>query len=261
MSEKRYPLLDVIRGLTMISMILYHAMWDLVYMRGLSSPWYAGRPGYLWQQSICWTFIFLSGFCIIFSKRLLKRGLTVFGGGLLVTLVTIVFLYEDRVVFGVLTLIGSCMLLMIPLRKVFEAGRPGKILPAGFLISLLIFILTKDINSHRIGLSMLHRICPLIPDLFLAVPNSLYRNLATAYIGFPPASFYSTDYFSLMPWFFLYLCGYFTGSAARLKGWLENSVFQIDIPPLSWIGRHSLIIYLLHQVVLYLILIVIPGLM
>ena len=113
----RLALLDTLRGLTLISMILYHACWDAVFMLGEDWPWYGSRAGYIWQQSICWTFILLSGFCVPLSKRLLRRGLVVFGAGALVMLVTNIVLPEDRVIFGVLTLIGSCMLLMVPLRK------------------------------------------------------------------------------------------------------------------------------------------------
>ena len=47
----RYALLDELRGLALISMIGYHAMWDLVYMFGLYAPWYGGTPGFLWQQA------------------------------------------------------------------------------------------------------------------------------------------------------------------------------------------------------------------
>ena len=82
----RLALLDSLRGLTLISMILFHACWDAVYMLGADWPWYGSRAGYIWQQSICWTFILLSGFCIPFSHRLLRRGLEVFGAGALVML-------------------------------------------------------------------------------------------------------------------------------------------------------------------------------
>ena len=250
----RLPFLDVIRGITLISMILYHGMWDLVYLKGVSVPWYSGLPGYLWQQSICWTFIFLSGFCTVFAKRLLRRGLTVSGAGLLVTLVTLAVLYEDRVVFGVLTLIGSCMLLMIPVRKVMSRCRfPGSVML--LLCSFLLFILTKDINAGKVGISMLHRIWSGFPDLSVSLPESLYRSLATAYIGFPPPSFFSTDYFSLLPWFFLYLSGYFTGMIAQACGWLKADLFMLDLKPLSRIGRHSLFLYMLHQPVLYLVIV------
>ena len=67
--KKRLHFLDALRGVTLISMIAYHGMWNLVYLFGVQAPWYRGTPGYLWQQSICWTFILLSGFCWSFSLR------------------------------------------------------------------------------------------------------------------------------------------------------------------------------------------------
>ena len=84
----RLALLDSLRGLTLISMILFHACWDAVYLLGANWPWYGSRAAYIWQQSICWTFIMLSGFCIPFSSKLLRRGLEVFGAGALVMAVT-----------------------------------------------------------------------------------------------------------------------------------------------------------------------------
>lgn len=63
-TSTRYALLDELRGLDLISMMLYHGTWDAVYLFGVAVPWYAGTPGRLWQQSICWGFILLSGFCL-----------------------------------------------------------------------------------------------------------------------------------------------------------------------------------------------------
>ena len=42
------------------------------------------------------------------------------GGGFIVTIVTLLFSYDSRVIFGVLNLIGACALLLIPLKKYFE---------------------------------------------------------------------------------------------------------------------------------------------
>lgn len=255
----RLALLDTLRGLTLVSMILYHACWDAVYILGADWPWYESRASYIWQQSICWTFILLSGFCVPFSRRLLRRGLEVFGAGALVMLVTNIVLPEDRVIFGVLTLIGSCMLLMVPLRQYMDRGgsraEDGKVNSAsiaGLIIFAVLFVLFKDVNSGVIGTGMLHRILPVIPKRTLALPAAWYRNLVTAYVGFPPAGFFSTDYFSLLPWCFLYLCGYELHLVFRSRGLLESPFFKKEIKPLSFMGRNSLLIYLLHQPVLYL---------
>ena len=103
----RYARLDELRGLDLLSMIAYHGCWDAVFLFGLRAEWYTGWPGHLWQQSICWVFILLSGFCVPLGRHPLRRGARVFAAGALVTAVTLVFMPEDRVIFGVLTLLGS----------------------------------------------------------------------------------------------------------------------------------------------------------
>ena len=271
----RLALLDSLRGLTLISMILFHACWDAVYLLGANWPWYGSRAAYIWQQSICWTFIMLSGFCIPFSSKLLRRGLEVFGAGALVMAVTCILLPEDRVVFGVLTLIGSCMLLMVPLRKVLDRDFRGETSAESstvrkasgvnrdailFIVFVILFILFKDVNYGEIGTGMLHRIIPAIPKLTIRIPEALYANLATAYLGFPPADFYSTDYFSLLPWAFLYLCGYELHWILKAAGVLDAPILKKEIRPLAFMGRNSLVIYLLHQPVLYLFVLLISAL-
>ena len=50
--RQRLALLDSVRGLTLISMILYHAVWDAVYLLGADWGWYRGEMAFIWQQSI-----------------------------------------------------------------------------------------------------------------------------------------------------------------------------------------------------------------
>ena len=238
--KKRYELFDSLRGLVLISMILYHGTWDLVYMFGKEWSWYHGTGAYLWQQSICWSFILLSGFCWSMGKQPLKRGLMVFGGGLIITFVTLLFMPENRVVFGVLTLIGSCMLLMIPLHNGFKSLMPV----IGLIGSVVLFLITRNVNDGYLGFEGLN---------IVKLPESLYRGLVMTYLGFPHKGFYSTDYFSLIPWLFLFCAGYFLYHLLQNKKYvfLWKKVFTKGIKPLSFMGRHSLIIYLLHQPVIY----------
>ena len=65
--KTRSARLDAIRGWALVSMIAYHASWDLVYLFGLDWPWYHSFGAHVWQQSICWTFLLLSGFCWSFE--------------------------------------------------------------------------------------------------------------------------------------------------------------------------------------------------
>lgn len=123
-TSTRCALLDELRGLDLISMMLYHGMWDLVYLFGVRAPWYGSWQGELWQQSICWVFILLSGFCLPLGRHPVKRGAVVFGCGALVTAVTLIFMPADAVWFGVLTLLGSAMIITGLLEKWLEKVPP-----------------------------------------------------------------------------------------------------------------------------------------
>lgn len=194
--RRRIASLDALRGLTLVSMIAYHACWDLVYLFHADWDWYRGTGAYIWQQSICWTFILLSGFCFSLGRRPLRRGRRCSAAGWVVTLVTVLFMPEEQIWFGVLTLIGSCMLLMVPLEKLLRHVPVG----VGLAASAALFTLLRNVNQGTLGFE----------DWTLGtVPEGLYRNLLTAYIGFPPPDFFSTDYFSLLPWLFLFLAGHF----------------------------------------------------
>lgn len=186
----RYALLDELRGLDLVSMMLYHACWDMMFLFGIWMDWYIGWPGRLWQQSICWVFILLSGFCVPLGHRTLKRGAQVFAAGALVTVVTLVFMPEDRVVFGVLTFLGSAMLLTGVLEPLLKKIPPA----AGLAVSAVLFALTYHLDERWLGFG----------GLRLALPDAWYANYFTAFFGFLPFDFYSTDYFALLPWLFLF---------------------------------------------------------
>lgn len=237
MMKKRYDILDSLRGLTLISMILYHAMWDIVYIYGVDAPWYESQGAYIWQQSICWTFILLSGFCWSMGRRHLKRGLVVFGLSVLISVVTLVVMPESRILFGVLSLIGTAMIVMIPLDKLLRKVNPF----VGMIVAFLLFAVTRNVPSGALGFENWH---------IMALPEELYRNLFTAYLGFPSNSFFSTDYFSVIPWIFLYITGYFLYHIFERKEWLKIFTKK-GATPLSFLGRHSLIIYVLHQLIIY----------
>lgn len=233
----RYSILDCIRGFTVISMVFYHIIWDAVYLFGADMSWYRSAGGYIWQQITCCTFILLSGFCWSLGKKKLKRGLTVFGAGIIITLITLIFMPEQKILFGVLTLLGSCMLILIPLEKLLLKTNST----VGFSISLLLFLLLKNIDAGYLGIGSL--------KLFY-LPKEIYKNIFTAYLGFPAPSFFSADYFPIIPWLFLFITGYFLFRIIKEKGMLFY-LSKNRIPPLAFIGRHSLVIYILHQPLIY----------
>ena len=229
--------LDTIRGITLLSMMLYHTCWDLVFLFGKKIPGYSGLGGYVWQQSICWTFILLAGFCWSLGSHHLKRGLIVFGSGILITFVTLLVMPESRVIFGVLTLIGSCMLLLIPMEKLLLKLRTE----IGLVGSFLLFLLFRNVNTGYLGFENWN---------ILKLPDGFYENLFTTYLGFPQKGFFSADYFSLLPWFFLFLTGFYLYQLVQ-KNHMMEKLFSWRVPGFDVIGRHSLLIYLLHQPVVF----------
>jgi len=224
----RYALLDELRGLDLISMMLFHVCWDLVFLFDMNMGWYAGTPGRLWQQAICWVFILLSGFCAPFGRHMLRRGVTVFAAGALVTAVTLVFMPGGRVIFGVLTFLGTAMLLTGVLEPLLK-----KVMPAvGLAVSAVLFAVCYPVGLGWVGLG----------GWKLMLPQSLYANYFTAFFGFYPDWFYSTDYFGLLPWLFLFWAGYYLHKAVGRRR--MEPLRRPVCPALGWMGRHSLLLYL-----------------
>lgn len=243
----RYSLLDNLRGLTLISMIMYHTVWDMVYIFENDWDWFKGNQAYIWQQSICWCFILLSGFCWSFGRKKWKRGLTVFGAGALISLVTIIVMPENRVVFGVLTLLGSSMLLMIPLEKVLRKVNPY----IGLVCTFFLFLYVKDISYGHLGWKEFG---------YIRLPQEWYCNLFSAYWGLPAGEFFSSDYFGIFPWLFLFVTGYFVFRIFERNRWMD--VLKVGgIKPLEVLGKNSLLVYMVHQPLVYGVLTVVYRVM
>ena len=231
MSRARRPGLDTIRGLTLLSMMAYHACWDLVYLFHCDWAWYRSFGAYLWQQSICWTFILLSGSCVSLGRHPLRRGLITLAAGAVVSLGAQVGGTTIR--WGVLTLLGAAAVLTVPLRPLLEKTPPR----LGLAASFSLFLLTRDVNRGFLGFE---------GGEVLALPASWYRDGWTALLGFPGPDFTSSDYFSLIPWLFLFWTGFFL---SRLRP--EGERRELRLPVVTALGRRSLLVYLLHQPVIY----------
>ncbi|NYZ80028.1 DUF1624 domain-containing protein, partial [Candidatus Micrarchaeota archaeon] len=178
-------------------------------------------------------FLLLSGVSLVLSRsrsekrgasflKYLKRGLLIFSLGMLITFVTWLFIGSDFVLFGVLHLIGLSVILSYPLVKNKNAS-----LVAGFLLILAGVVL----QGMRFGFSWL------------------------VWLGLKPVGYHSVDYFPLLPWLGVVLVGVFLGNVllknygrtfASVAG--QNRAARF----LSFFGRHSLVIYLLHQPVIIL---------
>ena len=232
--KPRVALLDILRGIALVNMIAFHTLFDLVYIFGMDVPWYSQWQGYIWQQAICWTFILVSGAAMQYGRSAVRRGILVFGCGLLLSLVTALVMPDQLVVFGILHFLGLGMILAGLLRPVLDKIPPL----AGAAGCFLLFVVLRGVPAGFIG----------VLDLPLAyLPSSWYGSAFLFPLGLPRYDFYSSDYFPLIPWFFLFLTGFF------VWGCLKDRV-KTALPGknhLGWMGRHSLTIYLLHQPVAY----------
>lgn len=240
--------LDALRGLALLNMLAYHAMYDWVYIFGQPSGWYSiwSLGCHIWQQYICQSFILLSGFSFWRARRPLKNGLVVAGCALLLSVVTIVFMPSEAIWFGVLHL-NACAVLLSALLKPLLEKLPAALGLAG---CAALFLLTNQIPAGYLGFERWR---------LAALPASLYRgNLFV--LGLPDLSkFASADYFPLVPWLFLFWCGLFLGRL--LEGRLRAAPAPAALRPLCLLGAHTLPVYMAHQPILYGVLWLVTALM
>lgn len=229
--------LDELRGGAILLVVAHHTAWDLQTLFGLPLPLLQYPLVQLLRAAGAGLFVFLAGMMCNASRSNLRRGLKTLACGLLVTLATRLALPAQTVRFGVLHLLGVCMLLY--------AGAAGALrrVPAGLgaALALGLFAFTWGLPRGYLGWPRL--------GLGLAVPAGCYGLPLGFVVGLPGAGFASSDYFPLLPWGWLFLAGSFAGRpvfATASPAWL----FRSRLPALAWIGRHSLWVYLLHQPVL-----------
>ena len=218
---RRFDILDAWRTLAIVLMAAYHFLYDLYIFGIISADQLFSTPLNILERFICCSFILLAGASARFSRNSLRRGLIVLAAGLAVEIGAAVAGQTIR--WGVLMLLGASMVLWHLLGKYLQK-LPGAALGWG---SLALFFLSRAWTASA-----------------AVAAGWLYP------LGFTAPGFYSADYFPLLPWFFLFLLG------TVLGGWcLENRDSPLLTKPLpkalTWPGRHSLILYVLHQPVLY----------
>jgi uncharacterized membrane protein len=231
----RFWEIDSLRGAAIILMVISNLVTDIAFF-GIYSP----ESGFwtVLARVVVSMFILLSGISLTLSysrikgkrpwgihKKYLLRGARIFSLGMLITIVTWVFIPRDFVLFGILHLIGISIIL-----GYFLVGKKNLCLALG-----LSFIL--------IGV--------WLEGMAFDFPWLLW-------LGFIPAGYASVDYVPLLPWFGMFLVGMFTGSSLYPEGkrgfrvpdfsdtWFARS--------LAFLGRNSLKIYIIHQPVLILLL-------
>lgn len=224
--KKRIDIIDALRGCAVIYMVYHHLVYDLVVFSGAPSRLVDNAVIDILQPLFASVFIVLCGVSSNFSKSNLRRGAITLGVAMCITLVTTIM--DMPIVFGVLHLLSVCMLLYGFAHKLFEKIN-------GILL-LIICIALAVISSYCV--------------------NNIDIQSDNLWILGWQGDFVSYDYFPLFPWVFVFLSGTAIGryiAGGRFPVWFYNA----KIPVLPAIGRHSLIIYIAHQPVLYALTLVI----
>jgi len=219
----RFWEIDFARGLAVIGMIIFHALWQLNYFGYTTLSLYSGWLG-LFQKIIAITFLLLVGISLTLSVNrrddhnlwFVKRGLFIFGLGILITAFTFLFFKEGLIFFGVLHLIGASIILAIPFAKHIYAN----ILTGLAVIAAGIYLQTLTFDF----------------------PYFLW-------LGFfyPVTTF---DYYPLLPWFGVILIGIAFGNVLYKNG--ERIIELKDCDNIiSKLGKYSLLIYFIHQPILF----------
>jgi len=223
----RYSEIDILRGIAIVMMIIFHFVFDLDYFNILNINVLGGFWLYF-ARLIAIIFIFLVGVSLSLSfyrKRFgflnyFKRGSIVFSFGLLITLVTYLFLKEGTIIFGILHLIG----ISIILGSLFLRFRNLNLVLGGILIGLWFYL----------------------KNLIVSYPWLVW-------LGLRFENFYTLDYFPLLPWFGVVLLGIYFGKLLYPEGKRRFNI-SLENKYLSYLGRHSLLIYLIHQPILVLLI-------
>lgn len=233
--NNRYNLIDALRGFSLINMVVFHFLYDIFMVYGVDPKWAFSPLVIAWERYICISFILISGVSLHFSKHAYRRGIIINLCGFLITVVTYFAMPSQAVWFGILNLIGCSMIICNALRKLLDKLDPY----LGIGLSFFFFAIFYGVPERYIGFFNL--------KLF-NLPGFLYQFRYLAFIGFPDKGFRSSDYFPIITWIFVYTAGYFLWRI--IKRYKKEDVFRQRVYALDFLGRHSLIIYMLHQPVL-----------
>lgn len=245
-AKERIYGLDALRGGAMLLVIAYHLLYDLKFIYGINIPRVItpGQPEPEFVH-ICflWVLFAVSGICSGFSRDPVKRGAFLYIIGWGITVITSLFVPSQLIVFGVLSCFGACMVITGLAEKLISKAR-WQIL---FIASFLLWLIFMDF--HRSG---------EINLFFTSISVDIRGSEYLYPLGMPSADFFSTDYFPLIPYYFMFLAGralYIPVSEKKLPGFFYRKWNGV----LEFIGRHSLIIYAVHQPIILLLLSVISA--
>jgi uncharacterized membrane protein len=229
--NERFWEIDLLRGVAILMMIFYHVLYDLDRFGGLEMEIHTGFWRYF-AFATASLFLLLVGVSLTLSyaraaqlsseqrlfPKYLNRGVRIFAWGLVITAVTWVLMREGFVRWGILHLIGLSIILAFPLLK----SRYGNLVLGSLFLLLGMLIANLQVES---------------PWLL--------------WLGLMPPQFTSVDYFPVLPWFGVVLIGVFVGNSLypcyQRNFRLRDRSNVPMIRGINFLGRHSLLIYLVHQ--------------
>jgi uncharacterized membrane protein len=222
----RLPGIDIARGVALVAMAVYHFTWDLGFF-GLTAIDAARDPAWrLFAQAIAASFLLLVGVSLVLAARgglkpapYLKRLALVAGAAGLVSLGTWYATPRSFVYFGILHAIALSSVLALPFLRLPLAI----VLASAAIVAILPSLATSDLFNA--------------PWLWWTGLNSLV----------PPTN----DYVPIFPWFAAVLMGIALARWTLPRISPDNALTRPPGHPatrlLAFGGRHSLIIYLVHQ--------------
>ncbi len=219
--KQRIQSIDALRGLAVVLMVIHHFLFDMYAF--LDAPrWVFYNPVFnILHDIFAHVFVLLSGVSSRFSRSNIRRGVIVLAVALAMSLVT--WFMSMPIRFGVLHLLGVSMIFYGITHKMWESI-PEKLMPV--LCVLLIIVSTLAVK--------------LIPI------NSEHLWM----FGWYSEDFFSADYFPIFPWIFVFLLGTWAGKYIR-DGRMPERFYTFNVPIFPQIGRKALIIYIVHQPILY----------
>lgn len=215
----RLPLVDFARGVALVGMAVFHVTFDLSFY-GLIDPGTVMQPFWMaFARTVAGSFVVLAGVSLVLAHghgirwQAFARGTgTVAAAAALVTLATFVAIPQAWVFFGILHIIALARVL----------GLAALRLPVWALVVL--------------GLAIW-----VAPYLW---QSPAFDSRALAWIGFSTVQPPSMDLEPVFPWFGPFLLG----MAVARVGLIPRRDPGVRLArALAWAGRHSLVIYLVHQ--------------
>lgn len=223
--------IDFIRGIAIFLMIIFHLIVDLKDFYAYPIDYLTGF-WYLEGKLSAILFILISGVSSTLGSSSLLHGSKVFAWGMLLTVVTYVYNPSNYILFGILHFLGISLLSASFMRR----------LPNPWLAM---------ISCAAIALGI------LFSEQFVTNPYLFPIGLITN-------TFISLDYYPIFPWYGIFLAGITLGkilyadkkrsglcqAAHRQSGFLDSLPLAPSIKLTTWLGQHSLAIYLTHQPIL-----------